>query len=61
MSPADRITIVKANGERETFEPEKLRESLLHSGASEEAVEDVLSHLLPELHDDMTTGEIYRH
>lgn len=57
----ERITIVKANGEREVFEPEKLEASLLHSGATEEEVEKVLSHILPELHDDMTTNEIYRH
>jgi len=61
MTPTERITILKANGEREAFEPEKLRASLLHSGATEEAVEKVLSHVLPELHNDMTTGEIYRH
>jgi hypothetical protein len=55
------ITILKANGERETFEPDKLRASLLHAGATEEATEGVLSHILPELHNDMTTGEIYKH
>ncbi len=57
----ERITIVKANGEREVFDQEKLRASLLHSGATEEAVEEVLSHILPELHNDMDTSEIYRH
>lgn len=60
MDSSKRVTIVKANGERETFEPEKLRDSLLHSGATEEMVDDVLARILPELHDDMTTGEIYR-
>ena len=55
------ISIIKANGKREVFEPEKLRASLLKSGAAEEAVADVLSHILPELHNDMTTGEIYKH
>jgi hypothetical protein len=61
METGKQITILKANGQRETFEPEKLSLSLLKSGASEKAVEDVLSHIVPELHDDMTTGEIYRH
>lgn len=61
MTPTERITIIKANGEREAFEPEKLRASLFHSGATEEAVEKVLAHILPELHDDMTSSEIYRH
>lgn len=55
------ILIVKANGKREVFEPDKLRASLLHSGAEEDTVEKVLSHILPELHNDMTTGEIYKH
>ncbi len=57
----DEITIVKASGKHEAFDPEKLRFSLLHSGASHEAAEDVLAHILPELHGGMTTGEIYRH
>lgn len=58
---ARQTTIVKANGKRETFEPEKLRASLLHSGATEEATTKILSHILSELHDDMTTSEIYKH
>lgn len=57
----ERIIIIKASGEREAFEPEKLRASLLHSGATAEATEEVLSRILPELHNDMTTDEIYRH
>ena len=55
------VTLIKANGEKEFFDPEKLRGSLLNSGASTDAANQVLTHLLPELHDDMTTGEIYRH
>jgi hypothetical protein len=57
----DQITVLKANGRREVFEPEKLRASILRSGATEEAAQVVLTHLMPELHNDMTTGEIYRH
>lgn len=55
------ITIVKADGKHETFDPEKLRFSLLHSGATPEATEDVVKHLVPNLHSGMSTGEIYRH
>lgn len=55
------ITIIKANGNQEAFEPEKLRSSLLHSGATQEETEDVLGHILPELYDGMTTEEIYKH
>lgn len=55
------ITVVKANGTREAFEPEKLRASLLRSGAGRDDVEYVLEHIKPELHNDISTSEIYRH
>jgi hypothetical protein len=57
----DGITIVKANGHHETFDPEKLRFSLLNSGASKEATEEVLRHLIPELRNGMSTNDLYRH
>jgi hypothetical protein len=60
IRPED-ITIVKADGKHETFDPEKLRFSLLNSGASKEATEEVIEHLVPSLHSGMTTNEIYRH
>ncbi len=55
------ITIVKASGQHETFDPEKLRFSLLHAGATEEATEEVVKHLAPKLHEGMTTHDIYKH
>ncbi len=55
------ITIVKASGVHETFDPEKLRFSLLNSGASPEETEEVLKHLLPKLKSGMSTHDIYRH
>ncbi|MEX2014280.1 MAG: ATP cone domain-containing protein [Parcubacteria group bacterium] len=57
----DQIIVLKANGKRESFEVEKLRASILHSGANEDAAEKVISHIWPELHNDMTTDEIYKH
>jgi hypothetical protein len=57
----EEIIIVKANGKHEAFDPEKLRFSLLHSGATPEATEEVIKHLAPRLHTGMTTHEIYRH
>ncbi len=57
----EQVTVVKASGEREAFEPEKLSASLMHSGATDKAIQEVMSHILPELHNDMTTGEIYKH
>lgn len=55
------IMVRKANGATEPFEPEKLRASLLHSGATEEAAGTVVEQILSEIKDGMTTGEIYRH
>ncbi|MEK7461732.1 MAG: restriction endonuclease [Patescibacteria group bacterium] len=55
------VTVLKANGEREIFDEEKLMASLFHAGATEEAVEQVRSHIWPELHNEMTTNDIYRH
>ncbi len=55
------ITVVKASGKHESFDPEKLRFSLLHSGASPEATEEVVAHIIPDLHNGMTTQEIYKH
>lgn len=59
--PTKQVLILKANGEREAFEPDKLRSSLSHAGASDDAIEKVLSHITPELHDGMPTSEIYQH
>jgi Holliday junction resolvase-like predicted endonuclease len=57
----EQITVLKANGKREVFDVDKLRASLLRSGATEEAASMVLTHIMPEIHNDMTTGEIYKH
>ncbi|MEX0930360.1 MAG: ATP cone domain-containing protein [Candidatus Paceibacterota bacterium] len=58
---SEQIEIVKANGEREPFVALKLENSLLRSGADPELAEEVLDHILEELSDGMTTGEIYKH
>jgi hypothetical protein len=57
----DQILVVKANGKREAFEPEKLRASLLRSDASSKSADEVLEHIKPELYNGITTEEIYRH
>lgn len=61
LQTTEQITVLKANGKREAFEIEKLTASLLHSGATDEATEKVISHVLPELRDGMTTNDIYKH
>jgi hypothetical protein len=54
------VMVVKANGQMEVFNPEKLRYSLLNAGTSDVTADKVLEHVLPELHNGMTTGDIYR-
>ena len=54
------IIIKKANGERESFNPEKLKNSLELAGASEKDTENVLGKVEEILHHDITTRKIYR-
>ncbi|MBX4199229.1 restriction endonuclease [Candidatus Parcubacteria bacterium] len=55
------MDVVKANGVREAFDVSKLRASLINSGASDTDTEKVVSHIEAELHESMSTGEIYKH
>jgi hypothetical protein len=54
------IIIKKANGEREGFNPEKLKDSLRLAGASEEEIDKVLYKVEKILYHDITTKKIYR-
>jgi Restriction endonuclease/ATP cone domain len=53
--------ILKANGTREPFDSEKLRLSLIKSGATDEAIAAVLDRVTKDLKDSMTTHDIYQH
>ncbi|MDB5194256.1 MAG: ATP-cone protein [Parcubacteria group bacterium] len=55
------VTIRKANGQKEAFNVEKLRSSLVNSGATDDAAEKVIDHIIAELHDGMSTSDIYKH
>ncbi len=55
------MNIVKADGTVAIFDPSKLRASLLRAKASEEATEKVMSQIMPEIREGMTTKEIYNH
>jgi hypothetical protein len=57
----EQVVIKKASGKSEPFNPEKLRNSLLRSGATDEAVLSVMAHIEPELYDGISTDDIYRH
>lgn len=52
--------IKKANGERESFDPEKLKNSLNLAGASEKDIQIILEKVEEILHHDITTRKIYR-
>ena len=53
--------IIKATGEREEFDPQKLRASLERARAGSETVEKVLAQVQKELKDDASTKDIYSH
>ncbi len=55
------IYITKSSGQKELFNEDKLRSSLKRSGATEEAIDDCLGHIQPELRDGLTTDDIYKH
>jgi len=56
-----KFLIIKANGEKEIFDQVKLRDSLRRSGADEESIGAVVTKILAELRDGMSTEQIYRH
>lgn len=53
-------TIVKASGEIAQFDKEKLRRSLLHVGAGQAIVDEIVERVEETMHSGMTTREIYR-
>lgn len=55
------VNIVKANGVHETFDPSKLRLSLMRAGAEEDAITSVMTTIMHGLKDGMTTHDIYQH
>jgi hypothetical protein len=52
--------IIKANGEREPFDPNKLERSLYRSGASRETSKKITSLVQGDIKTNDTTGEIYK-
>lgn len=55
------IYVTKADGDREPFDPDKLRESLRRAGVSDTQEDQVLKHVLDHVHDGMSTRNIYAH
>ena len=55
------ILIIKANGEQEAFDSQKLRDSLNRARANPVVVGKIVTHIESEIKDGMSTKEIYRH
>lgn len=55
------VVIVKANGEKEIFDPAKLTHSLIRAGATEEIAVNITNHIAEEIKDGMSTHEIFKH
>lgn len=55
------FTVIKWNGETEFFDPEKLKNSLFRSGASETVSKRILEHIENKLTDGMKTATIYEY
>lgn len=55
------IVIVKANGGKEVFDPNKVRFSLEKAGATEKVASEISEHIEKEVKDGMSTHEIFKH
>ena len=54
-----KITILKATGEKAPFSEDKYRLSLHKSGATDDQINSILNEIMPQLHDGMSTRDIY--
>ncbi|OHA20184.1 MAG: hypothetical protein A2836_00510 [Candidatus Taylorbacteria bacterium RIFCSPHIGHO2_01_FULL_45_63] len=55
------IYVVKADGEKELWSEDKLRESLKRARAGDDTVQQIVDHIKGELRDGVTTSHIYQH
>ena len=60
MLNSDKTTITKASGQSAVFDPQKLKNSLLRSGASAEQIQTVLGKIEDRLYPGITTKKIYQ-
>ena len=59
MDTYNTIDIIKSSGQKVKFWLDKLRNSLKHSGANHELVEEIVSKVNDEIYEGITTNEIY--
>jgi len=57
---SSKMQVRKASGEVQDFSEDKLRESLMRSGASDSLVENILEEISKQLHEGISTKVIYR-
>ena len=55
------MIVVKATGEKEQFNEEKLRLSIQRAGIPKDLWENAVNHVKSTLYDNIPTGEIYKH
>ena len=55
------ISIIKASGEKESWDPEKLEHSLLAVKAPLQLVQEIIAHVEKDLRDGIHTSDIYEH
>ena len=53
------IEIVKASGEKVSFSLDKLRSSLLRTGANKKTIDQIMNVVRDELYQGISTNEIY--
>jgi Restriction endonuclease len=53
------ITVTKASGEQEPFSLAKYHRSLVRTGVAEPTIQKVMKKLIPQLHDNISTRELY--
>ena len=54
------VRVTKADGSQEFFKVEKLRRSLRRAGARPDEINEIVTHIMGLIRDEMTTQEIYR-
>ena len=60
MSDSEKTLIIKASGEKVPFDVSRLRRSLERSKAEPKAIEEVIHAISSQLHENMSTKDIYR-
>lgn len=54
------VNIIKANGEKQKYDPKKIKRSLERAGASEQTIKEVLRQVEKEIYEGMLTRDLYR-